>query len=119
MKTSLSLIVVACVCSACASTGLFDSAQQGPGAAHTASGQPLAPKAAMDLVAIGKSSKAEVAAALGPAVVITFDSGNAVWVYRWPGADRSSRAATELVLLFDASGLLANARLRPGYAAHE
>jgi len=119
MKTLLSLIAAAWLCTACASSGLFATSPQGPGAAHTASGQALAPQAAMDLVAIGKSSKAEVAVALGPAVVIPFDSGKAVWVYRWPGADQTSRAATELVLLFDASGLLANVRLRPGYARHE
>ena len=71
----------------------------------------------MDLVRVGQSHKAEVAAALGPAIVIPFDDGNAVWVYRWPGAERTPRAATELVLLFDAAGLLTKARLRPGYPA--
>jgi hypothetical protein len=50
--------------------------------------------AAQALIAIGKSTKADVMAALGQANVIPFDSGFEVWVYRWPGAQRTSRAAT-------------------------
>ena len=49
------------------------------------------------------------------AIVIPFDSGYEVWVYRWPGADRTPRAATELVLLFEPSGLVKKQRVRPGY----
>jgi hypothetical protein len=70
----------------------------------------------MQMIAIGKSTKADVAAALGPAIAIPFDSGYEVWVYRWPGADRTPRAATELVVLFEPSGLATKLRLRPGDA---
>lgn len=73
----------------------------------------------MQRVALGQSRKAEVAAALGPAIVISFDSGYEVWVYRWPGADRTPRAATELVLLFDPAGVLTKARVRPGVASSD
>jgi hypothetical protein len=72
-----------------------------------------APAAAQSTAAPG-SSKEQVAAALGRANVIRFDSGWEVWVYRWPGADRSTRGATELVILFDASGAVRKSRIRPG-----
>ena len=73
----------------------------------------LSPAAAQAAVRAGQS-KGEVARALGRANVIAFDSGWEVWVYRWPGADRSTRAATELVVLFDASGVVRKVRTRQG-----
>jgi hypothetical protein len=48
--------------------------------------------------AVGESTSADVRAALGEALVIDFDSGYEVWVYR------------ELVLLFAPSGVLTKAR---------
>lgn len=78
-------------------------------------GPALTPQAAMSAVAVGRSSKAELAAALGRANAIPFDSGHEVWVWRWPGADRTAtRSATELVVLFDPSGRAAKVRIRPG-----
>jgi hypothetical protein len=71
------------------------------------------PDTAQDRVRVG-SSKAEVTAALGAANVIAFDSGWEVWVYRWPGAERSRSAATELVLLFEPAGVVRKVRVRPG-----
>lgn len=71
--------------------------------------------AAQALIAIGKSTKADVMAALGQAIVIPFDSGFEVWVYRWPGAQRTNRAATELVILFEPSGVVKKTSVRPGY----
>ena len=96
------LMLVACLCAACAGPPLPAPA--------------LAPQIALERVKPGQSSKPEIAAALGPATIIAFDSGYEVWVYRWPGADSSPRAATELVLLFDRAGLLSKARIKPGYA---
>ena len=72
----------------------------------------LSPAAAQAAVQAGQS-KAEVAQALGRANVIAFDSGWEVWVYRWPGADRSTRAATEFVVLFDDKGVVRKVRTRP------
>jgi hypothetical protein len=109
--------LMACLCVACAGPGGVDPSLPGPGSVRTPTGQSLAPQAAADMIAIGKSSKADVSAALGDAIVISFDSGYEVWVYRWPGADRTPRAATELVVLFEPSGLAAKVRVRPGYAA--
>jgi hypothetical protein len=70
------------------------------------------PAAAQATVRPGASAKADVQAALGRANVVVFDSGWEVWVYRWPGADRSTDAATELVLLFDRSGVVRKSRIR-------
>lgn len=86
----------------------------GPGFAHTAAGQPMRPDEARARLAPGASSKPEVAAALGRAVVVAFDSGQEIWVYRWPGPDGTPDQATELVLLFPPQGPLAKMRLRLG-----
>ena len=70
---------------------------------------------------IGKSSKADVEAALGKAVVVSFDSGYEVWVYREQSAAGSglfgppAKERTELVLLFEPAGILKKTRVRvPG-----
>jgi hypothetical protein len=110
---------MASLCAACAGTGLFEPPAQGPGAVRTPTGASLTPQAAMGTIALGKSSKADVSTALGQAIVIPFDSGYEVWVYRWPGAEKTTRAATELVVLFDASGLATKVRVRPGYATRD
>lgn len=108
--------IAAAMVAGCAATGLFESPPQGAGSARTPSGQSLAPQAAREMIAIGKSTKADVSSALGDAIVIPFDSGHEVWVYRWSGRDRTTRAATELVLLFDPSGRVSKLRIRPGIA---
>lgn len=108
-------MVFLCV-AGCADTGMFDPWPRGPGSAHTPTGQSLAPKAAMDMIATGKSAKADVSAALGRAIVIPFDSGYEVWVYRWADSDKTTRSATELVVLFEPSGLATKVRVRPGNA---
>ena len=61
-----------------------------------------------DAVAIGKSTKADVIAALGETLVISFDTGYEVWVYRLANAP-----AAEFVILFAPSGLVAKTRIRP------
>ena len=81
-----------------------------PGVMGTAG---VSPQAASQSIA-GRN-KGDVAATLGKAAVVQFDSGYEVWVYRWPGADRTSRTATELVVLFDAAGAVKKSRIRPGY----
>jgi outer membrane protein assembly factor BamE (lipoprotein component of BamABCDE complex) len=110
------LVVAACAGFAgCAFTGLMEGSPQGPGTARSAAGQRIEPKAALNAVVLGQSTKADVRAALGEPIAVPFDSGYEVWVYRWRGADRSVRASTELVVLFDPSGRASKARLRPGY----
>ena len=99
----------------CAGTGRFAAPQEGAGSVRTPTGQSLAPQAAMATIALGRSTKADVLSALGNAIVIPFDSGYEVWVYRWGGSARTTRTATELVVLFAPSGLATKVRLRPGY----
>ena len=67
-----------------------------------------------DRVAIGKSTKADVAAALGRAgATLAFDSGYEVWVYRIMPVRVDKQTAGELVVLFAPSGTLAKTRVRP------
>ena len=61
-----------------------------------------------DAVVIGKSTKADVRAALGDTLAISFDNGYEVWVYR---LDRDTTA--EFVILFAPSGIVAKTRIRP------
>jgi hypothetical protein len=67
-------------------------------------------KAAADAITIGRSTKADVRAALGEAVVVDFATGYEVWVYK--ARPRDKAPATELVLLFDRSGILTKTRIR-------
>ncbi len=101
----------------CAVTGRVEASPQGRGSVRTPTGQSLTPQAAIGMIAIGKSTKPDVSSALGEAIVIPFDSGYEVWVYRWAGTDKTSRTATELVVLFEPSGLATKVRVRPGYAS--
>ncbi len=58
------------------------------------------------------STRQEVAAALGAANVITFDSGWEVWLYRGAATNASQTPPQERVVLFDASGLVRKVRVR-------
>ncbi len=69
---------------------------------------------ASDAIVIGKATKADVIAALGPATVIKFDSGFEVWVYRAKSADTAA-AKAEFVILFAPSGTVTKTRIRPPY----
>ena len=76
-------------------------------------GEILSAPAANDAVTIGKSTKADVSAALGQAAaVVDFDSGYEVWVYRERLREKAPPARTEFVLLFDPSGVLVKTRMR-------
>ena len=83
-----------------------------------------------DAVVPGKSTRADVIAALGGGLVIRFDSGYEVWVYRLendapgessPGNPASRRrslgvargTAAEFVILFAPSGVVTKTRIRP------
>lgn len=102
-------IAVSLVLAGCAGGGAISGRTPGVMRAGVTS-----PQAASQSVAAGMS-KANVAASLGQATVVRFDSGHEVWVYRWPGPDSTSRTATELVVLFDTAGAVKKSRVRPGY----
>jgi len=77
------------------------------GAAEVRSAQ-----AAAGAIAVGRSTKADVRAALGEAIVLDFASGYEVWVYRERLGEKAKPPATELVLLFEPSGILTKRRIR-------
>ena len=70
--------------------------------------KPVAADRAQSAIAIGRSTRADVAAALGETLTISFDSGYEVWVYRL-----GSARAGEFVVLFEPSGVVAKTRTRP------
>jgi hypothetical protein len=72
----------------------------------------LSARIAKDAITIGKSTKADVIAALGKTTVISFDSGFEVWVYRATG-DTPAKLKTEFVVLFAPSGVVTKTRIRP------
>lgn len=71
----------------------------------------LAPEAAAGSLAIGRSTKVQVAAQLGDADRLAFANGYEVWVYR----RRPVRAGEpELVVLFAPDGVVKKVRVREG-----
>lgn len=111
----LGVAIAACVLLAgCALSGKLE--ENGPGIQRSAPQAAFAAaQAASERVHIGDTRDA-VAAALGPANILQFESGWQVWIYRWPGVDDSTLAATELDLLFEPRGSLRKIRVRRGEA---
>jgi hypothetical protein len=65
-----------------------------------------------DAIIIGRSSKADVTAALGSTTAVRFDSGFEVWVYQLPGREKDATGPGEFVILFAPSGIVAKTRIR-------
>jgi outer membrane protein assembly factor BamE (lipoprotein component of BamABCDE complex) len=72
-------------------------------------------QAARNALSIGKSTRADVRAALGEAIVVDFHSSYEVWVYRERLRPKEP-PPTELVLMFAPSGILTKMRLRQSRA---
>ena len=68
----------------------------------------------------GSTTRAELAARLGPADKVRFDNGFEVWVYRLkertPSGQPAARSPAELVVLLDASGVVRKSRIKPAYS---
>ena len=79
-----------------------------PTAAVTAVRMKVAPADRLNTIVIGRSTKADVLAALGETLAISFDSGYEVWAYRL-----ANTKSGELVVLFAPSGVVAKTRIRP------
>ncbi len=130
-----SLAFAFCTCVAgCAAPGTS------PITTGTAAANTISAHNARNAITIGKSTKAEVIAALGKTTVVSFDSGFEVWVYQITGAGVSaeiapranwlerilqagsekelSRGRTEFVVLFAPSGIVAKTRIRLAPALH-
>ena len=95
--------------------GLFGAANMAPPFRDPT----LSMQNASDAIAIGKSTKTDVTAALGPATVLKFDSGFEVWVYREKSAPDAAAAKAEFVILFAPSGIVKKTRIRPPYVGPE
>ena len=93
---------------ACAGSGLFNSGTDAP----PFSNPTLSMQSANDSITVGKSSKADVMAALGAATVINFDSRYELWVYRAKSREPAETKA-EFVILFSPDGIVTKTRLRP------
>lgn len=71
---------------------------------------------------IGRSTRADVRAALGETLAISFDNGYEVWVYHLSDDPRAAQrrwlrpqaaASAEFVILFAPSGVVTKTRTRP------
>lgn len=82
------------------------AAPPAPKPAPLGPGEIASARTAQDSLEIGKTSKADVRAALGEGTVVDFSTGYEVWLYR------EKAPGPELVLLFEPSGLLAKTRVR-------
>ena len=110
---SFSIVVACCLWLAgCAGPGLFNRGADAPAFSNPA----MSMQNAGDVIVVGKTSKAEVLAALGVATVVNFDSGFEVWVYR-AGSRAPAETKAEFVILFTPDGVVKKTRLRPAYAA--
>ena len=107
---------IVCICclwlAGCAGPGLFNEGNDAP----PFSNPDMSMQDASDSITLGKSSKADVMAALGTATVIHFDSGFEAWVYRAKSREPAVTKA-EFVILFTPDGVVKKTRLRPAYAA--
>ncbi len=111
----VSVIFITAVCcvwlAGCAGLGYFGGGPAAPAFSNPA----MSMQSASDSITVGKSSKANVMAALGAATVINFDSGYEVWVYRAKSRE-PAEAKAEFVILFGPDGVVTKTRLRPAYA---
>jgi len=76
---------------------------------------PVPARAAEGGIIVGKSTKADVLAALGKTTSIHFDSGYEVWVYsltREPSV-QGDKGRAEFVVLFSPAGVVTKTRIRP------
>ena len=96
----------------CAGPGLFNSGLEAPALSNPA----VSMQTAGNALVLGKTTKAEVMAALGTATVINFDSGFEVWVYR-AGSRAPAETKAEFVVLFSPDGIVKKTRVRPAYPA--
>lgn len=116
---SVALVFGACL-AGCAGPGGYVERQESPAAAGAIKARGITTQQAQAAITVDQSTKTDVMAALGKPIAIPFDNGYEVWVYRWrgkqqAGKQQTSRGDTELVVLFDRTGLAKKVRIRPAY----
>ncbi|MBG9389593.1 hypothetical protein [Caenimonas aquaedulcis] len=114
MRRPLASALLACAAglAGCAGGGLLPARHDGAG---TVQAPAMTAQRALATLAPGTSTQADVSRALGRAIVVHFDSGYEVWVYRWDGGG-PARAESELVILMGPDGIVKKARVRSGPA---
>lgn len=113
MGPHLRASLAAACCAALAGCAGVGGPQRSP---HAVQAEVQQAEGARAKVVPGKSTRADVQAALGKPIAVPFASGWEAWVYRW-GDDARKDSATELVILFSPDGIVEKARVRPGDAA--
>lgn len=103
LRASLASVLCA-LAAGCATTGDMDLSQT------KATAVPA--RAAETGIVAGKSTKADVMAALGTTTAIPFDSGYEVWVYHLGVDAPAARGKTEFVVLFSPAGVVTKTRIR-------
>lgn len=104
--------ILLAACAVISSCALLEAPPPPVASAPLRPGEIRSAETAPDTLTIGKSTKADVRAALGAATVIDFDTGYEVWVYRERPREDVAPRATELVLLFAPAGILTRSRVR-------
>jgi hypothetical protein len=117
------LVLALCTC-ACACIAVAACATPGASSLTTATAslpgtRAVSARDADTGIVIGKSTRADVLAALGKTTVVSFDSGFEVWIYRYRGdalaagtAAKASPGEAEFVVLFNPSGVATKTRIR-------
>jgi hypothetical protein len=127
--TGLLRLGIACALSVCIAGCATYPAPTVPAAVVTPLRTKEIPARVRDAITVG-STKADVIAILGETLVVRFDSGFEVWVYRLAeemsgkrGGQEGARSGREkadgfrpgeFVVLFAPSGIVAKTRIRPG-----
>lgn len=115
MKVLFNVCVVLAFC-ACAAGCAGPGASLGTATLRLAGTKGISTQDVRDAIAIGKSTKGDVIAALGKTTAIHFDSGFEVWVYRYAdeaASGKATPATAEFVVLFAPTGIVTKTRIRP------
>jgi hypothetical protein len=104
---ALCLVALCLALAGCAGLGGYEPDRRLP----TFKDQQLTPADAARSIVIGRTTRTELAALLGPAKTIRFDSGYEVWVYRFTQAGVDGGTG-EFVVLFAPAGVVAKTRVR-------
>ncbi len=116
VRAGMSWLLCLCLAACAGAPGWLGSDSKAPPFRDPA----MTMQSAREAIAVGKTTKAEVIAVLGPATVVKFDSGYEVWAYReipvGQAVDRAADQAAsraEFVILFTPSGIVKKTRIRP------
>ncbi len=100
------------LCGCASLDSLFDDGGGGAAAPPAFRNPSLNAQTAAATVVPGQSTKAQVAALLGPAESFRFDSGYEVWAWRGKPA-KAAASQPEVVVLFSPDGVAQKVRVRP------